>query len=189
MVSGYSYTIAMRYHLNHPLVVNLSIRNSQLPQDTVPGVECIMLHFLCLILRPAWKLEILLNPVNGIDHPVIELKNDKGKSRILPLVQFFLIEKIEDSWIGVVPLTEVININYTDIKEHYIIMGRSPTQTVRIINKIVSLNTLLAYPYLMEYFIFKLMKLVSNCYFSSSRRSYQYIFTSKNRQYLRPGTP
>ena len=86
-----------------------------------------MLHFLCLILRPAWKLEILLNPVNGIDHPVIELKNDKGKSRILPLVQIFLIEKIEDSWIGVVPLTEVININYTDIKEHYIIMGRSPT--------------------------------------------------------------
>ena len=34
---------------------------------------------LCSILCPYWYMKIFLNPVNDIEHPVLELEKEKGK--------------------------------------------------------------------------------------------------------------
>ena len=34
-------------------------------------------------------MEIILNPIKGMDHPVLKLKKDKEKGGFLPLIQIF----------------------------------------------------------------------------------------------------
>ena len=66
--------VTIRYQLECPQVTNPRIQNNVLPWDMSPEVEFNMLSLLCLIIFPSWDMETISNPVNGIDHPVIETK-------------------------------------------------------------------------------------------------------------------
>ena len=58
---------------------------------------------LCLILCPDWDTEIFSNPMNGIEHPVLEQK--KGKRGFWPLVLIYKNRgNMEDAWSGVVSI-------------------------------------------------------------------------------------
>ena len=47
------------------------------------NLSCYLLLFF--VLRPAQDMEVILNPVNFIEHPVIETKKDKERRRIFTL--------------------------------------------------------------------------------------------------------
>ena len=49
----------------------------------VPRSNLLCCPLLCSILHPYQELEIILNPVNVIEYPVLELKKREGKRRIL----------------------------------------------------------------------------------------------------------
>ena len=63
--------VSTRYHLEYPQAMNPRIQNIISTRYTGPKVEFIM---LCSILRLAWYMGIILNPINGIEHPMVELK-------------------------------------------------------------------------------------------------------------------
>ena len=48
-----------------------------------------MLTLLCSVLYPAWDMEIILNPVNGIEYPVLVLKKEKEKGGFCPYAKIF----------------------------------------------------------------------------------------------------
>ena len=72
----------MGYHPKYPRGTSLRLRNSLSPWDKGPKAKIRMLTLLCLIIFPDWGLEIILNPVNIIDHPMPKQNKRKGKRRI-----------------------------------------------------------------------------------------------------------
>ena len=54
-----------------------------LPRDTGSEVEFNILPLIMFDSTPGSDMEIISNPINGMDHPVLKLPKRDGKMRIL----------------------------------------------------------------------------------------------------------